>query len=252
MASSKFLQTTESTLYLIIAFLGDIIKTAVDFAFRPKQFEAHIVIDDQENVTLTNEHYQPPLTYLLVFTVLCVIYGYWATRTELATQILLEDQIFKPFISILEKVWYFIEKLDASKLFIIMLPLLIFTVLFALSMTVSSGILKFKSIFKLNLYISSYFFGTYLFLHGLLFSYAMTVSSLKESLSNDILLILVLIWHLFIVGLILKTFHSFILLVKWKVCETIGSAILLIFVSTILFITFFIPLGLLIFPFFVV
>lgn len=218
--------------------------------FRPRQFVGHIEIEDKDNVWLTNERYQQPLTYLLVFTVLCVIYGYWATRTELATQILLEDQIFKPFIGILEKVWFYVEKLDASRLFIIMLPLLLFTVLYALSMTVSSKILNLKSIFKLNLYISSYFFGTYLFLHGLLFSYAMVVSSFKEALSNNILISLVLIWHLVIIGLILKTFHSFILIVKWKISNTMGSAILLITISTVMFIIFFIPLGLLVFPFF--
>lgn len=249
MASSNFLSKTESTLYLIITFIGDMVRTFIDFTFYPKKIEKHIEITPHQDIHLTNKKYQGPLSYLFVFTILCAIYGYWATQSELAKNILLKDEIFKPFINILDKVWQYVSALDTSKLFIIILPLIAFTVLYSLSLTISSRILKMKSLFKLNLYISSYFFGSYLFLHGLLFSYTMAIGSLFKSLSTNLLLSIVLVWHLFIIVLIIKIFHSFFIIIKIKIAQSVLSSFVLILFSTIIFIVFFIPIGLLIFPF---
>ncbi len=241
---------TESTLLLVIMFFVAMLKTLFDFVFFPKKFAKSIHITNSGEVTIVNEEYEQPLTYLLFFTILCAIYGFVATSTKFASKLLLEDKIFKPFINILANVWNYVQELNWSKLFIVMVPLVLFTVLYAASMTLSSRFLKIKPNFNLNLYVCSYYFGTYLFLHGLLFSYAMIMSSFIESMNINALFILMLIWHILIILFIVKNFHSFFVIVKLKISKSLKSAILLIILSTLLFILIFIPLGVIVFPFF--
>lgn len=249
--SNTVLSKIEASLYEIIKFIERLLITAYDIMLKPKKFSEHLILDSENEISLKRGDYTPPLTYLFVFTLLCAIYGFWAGKTPEAANLLLQDEIFRPMQKALTVVWKYVEKLDFVKIFAIMVPLVMLTILWVSALNLGARWLKYKSSFKIQLFICSYVFGTYLLLHGLLFAYAMAVSAFEPFMKKQVLLWVVLAWHLFIVFLIFKTVWTFIKLESHLVTQSKVKALQLIAGSCLIFISLFVPIMAILFPFFV-
>jgi hypothetical protein len=237
----------EKGLRRTIEFVGRFLGTAADFLFRPSRFDALAQQAGAVPQSRGGSHVAP-LTYLLSSAVVCTVYGYASATSPTGAKLLLHSPLFAPFVAVLTFAWDKIAHLKLGELVLVMVPLVLFAVLFSLALATACRLFRMKHEPRVLLSLSAYWFGTYLLLHGMLFSYALLSGVVYQAAHDRVFALLLLAVHAPICMLIVIGIVHYVRLLKVHLAVGMARTLGVIATGTLLFALVFAPLGLIAFP----
>lgn len=190
-------RTTEQFLWGIILFVQRIVVTTFDFLFRPSLFRR--VTLNQSGIEYPLQpplEYAAPTSYLVVSSVICTVYGYWAARSPAGSKLLLESPVFRPFQALLLLGWNAVKDLNFGKVTLLMLPIVFLVFFHSLGIHFICRLFRQKAQFSIIFGLTSYLVGTYLFLHSILFAYTLVLAAFHSLIRPRFLVGLFLSIHI--------------------------------------------------------
>jgi hypothetical protein len=243
------LQKAEKLVQGLLMFSSRICRTAIDFIFRPKEFQPHLLsVCKPSTEAKTDIRYAPPTIFLVVASVICTIYGYFAAKSTVGSKLLLSSPLFIPFRVGLDVVWKTSTEMKFEEVLFLMMPIIFVTAFFSMSNNWWGRMIGVRADFKTFFVVNSYTVGVYLLLHGLLFSYSMILAGFDRKVTQNSLSMMLLVVHLVIGGLIIVVMITYARLLQRILFISKAKTVMLLLGSLVMFLLLFVPILLFIFP----
>src|ERR1043165_3242853 len=143
-------RTTEQFLWGIMLFARRIVVTTWDFLFRPSLFcRVSLNPSGAEYPLQTPLEYAAPTSYLVVSSVICTVYGYWAARSPAGSKLLLESPIFRPFQALLVQGLGGVKDVDFGKVTLLMLPVVFLVFFYSLGINFTCSLFRRRAQFSI-------------------------------------------------------------------------------------------------------
>lgn len=239
----------EKYLMGIVLLFARILRTAFDFLFRPESFQRVAkLVPNTHSVLKPPVEYAAPLSYLVASATAATVYGHWIVKSPAGSKLLLHSPVFQPFQMVLLFAWEKASGLDFAKVVLLMLPNVAAVVLYSAALRIACYVLKAPNQFITLLGIGSYFMGTYLLLHSVLFSYSLVLVAFQDKVSGQFLAGLLLAVHIPIGILILVALARYLSLLRRHLEMGWQKVGVVVVGATLIFALFFIPAVVLLFP----